>query len=243
MATEPTPKLMLDVQNVNVIYGNYQVLWDVSMQANAGQVMAVLGPNGSGKSTILKAIMGLTPVRSGKVIFEGEDITNRPAHEMIERGISMVLERRRLFTGMTVYENVMLGAYHKSVQKYAKERLEWVESLFPILKERRDQVAGKMSGGEQQMVAIARALMSKPKMLLMDEPYLGLTPRIVGQIAEIIHKVNAEGIAVIFNEQNVKLSFGISNYGYLLESGRVMLNGTGEEMMNSDVIRRVYLGE
>lgn len=234
---------MLDVQDVNVIYGNYQVLWDVSMQASAGQVIAVLGPNGSGKSTILKAIMGLAPVHSGKVFLDGENITNRPAHEMIERGMSMVLERRRLFNSMTVYENVMLGAYHKSVQKFARERLEWVESLFPIIAERRDQIAGKMSGGEQQMVAIARALMSKPKLLLMDEPYLGLTPRIVQQIAEIIRKVNGEGIAVVFNEQNIKLSFGISNYGYLLESGRVMLNGTGTEMMNSDVIRRVYLGE
>lgn len=242
MATD-SAKPMLDVQNVNVIYGNYQVLWDVSMQAHAGQVMAVLGPNGSGKSTILKAIMGLTPVRSGKVLLNGEDITNRPAHEMVARGMSMVLERRRLFTGMTVYENVMLGAYHHSVQKYAKDRLEWVESLFPIIAERRDQIAGKMSGGEQQMVAIARALMSKPQLLLMDEPYLGLTPRIVQQIADIIRKVNAEGIAVIFNEQNVKLSFGISSHGYLLESGRVMLSGTGDEMMNSDVIRRVYLGE
>lgn len=242
MATE-TGRPLLEARDVNVIYGNYQVLWDVSMQTQAGQITAVLGPNGSGKSTILKAIMGLTPVRSGRVLLDGEDITNRPAHEMVARGMSMVLERRRLFTGMTVYENVMLGAYHPSVQKYARDRLEWVESLFPIIAERRGQIAGKMSGGEQQMVAIARALMSKPRLLLMDEPYLGLTPRIVRQIADIIRKVNAEGIAVIFNEQNVKLSFGISNHGYLLESGRVMLSGSGEEMMNSDVIRRVYLGE
>lgn len=240
MATE-TP--LLDARNIDVVYGNYQVLWDVSMRTEAGQITAVLGPNGSGKSTILKAIMGLTPVRSGKVLLDGEDITNRPAHEMVARGMSMVLERRRLFTGMTVYENVMLGAYHPSVQKYARDRLEWVESLFPIIAERREQIAGKMSGGEQQMVAIARALMSKPRLLLMDEPYLGLTPRIVQQIADIIRKVNGEGIAVIFNEQNVKLSFGISNHGYLLESGRVMLSGSGEEMMKSDVIRRVYLGE
>lgn len=234
---------MLDVQNVDVVYGDYQVLWDVSVRANTGQVVAILGPNGSGKSTILKAIMGLTPIRSGKVLLNGEDITNRPAHEMVSRGLSMVLERRRLFTNMTVYENVMLGAYHASVQKYARDRLEWVESLFPIIAERREQIAGKMSGGEQQMVAIARALMSKPKLLLMDEPYLGLTPRIVQQIIGIIKKVNEEGIAVIFNEQNVSLSYGISDYGYLLESGRVMLGGTGEEMMSSDIVRRVYLGE
>ncbi|HRP79290.1 MAG TPA: ATP-binding cassette domain-containing protein, partial [Aquamicrobium sp.] len=143
MATE-TP--LIEVRNVNVVYGNYQVLWDVSMETQAGQITAVLGPNGSGKSTILKAIMGLTPVRAGKIILDGEDITNRPAHEMVARGMTMVLERRRLFTGMTVYENVMLGAYHPSVQKHARDRLEWVESLFPIIAERRDQIAGKMSG-------------------------------------------------------------------------------------------------
>lgn len=238
----PEPPL-LQVEGVNVVYGSYQVLWGVTMQAQAGQVLAVLGPNGSGKSTILKAIMGLVPVRAGRITLDGQDITNRPAHEMIEHGMSMVLERRRLFTGMTVHENIMLGAYHRSVQHHARAQLEWVESLFPILAERRHQIAGKMSGGEQQMVAIARALMSRPRLLLMDEPYLGLTPRIVRQIADIIRKVNAEGITVIFNEQNVPLSFGISDYGYLLESGRVVLDGTGEQMMASDVIRRVYLGE
>ena len=234
---------MLEVQNVNVLYGNYQVLWDVSMEAHAGQVMAVLGPNGSGKSTILKAIMGLTPVRSGKILLDGQDITNRPAHKMIELGVSMVLERRRLFSEMTVRENVMLGAYHSSVRSRAHERLEWVESLFPILAERRNQIVGKMSGGQQQMVSIARALMSKPRLLLMDEPYLGLSPIVVKQIAEIISNVNKMGIAVLFNEQNVQLSFGISNYGYLLESGRIALSGTGDDMTKSDIVRRVYLGE
>jgi branched-chain amino acid transport system ATP-binding protein len=154
----------------------------------------------------------------------------------------MVLERRRLFSAMTVRENVLLGAYHHSVSKQARSRLEWVESLFPILAERRDQIAGKMSGGEQQMVAIARSLMSKPRLLLMDEPYLGLSPRVVKQIGDIIKGINKDGIAVIFNEQNVQLSFGLSNQGYLLEGGRVVLSGTGDEMIHSDVIRRVYLG-
>lgn len=233
---------MLQVENLNVLYGDFQILWNVSMTVGANEVVAVLGPNGSGKSTVLKAVMGLTPVRSGKIIFEGEDLTKVPTHKMVERGISMVLESRRLFGAMTVRENILLGAYHRSVSKDTAARLEWVESLFPILAERRDQVAGRMSGGEQQMVAIARSLMSRPRLLLMDEPYLGLAPRIVNQIAGIIQRINQEGISVVFNEQNVHLSFGVSHRGYLLESGRMVLTGTGEEMINSDIIRRVYLG-
>lgn len=233
---------MLQIENLNVLYGDFQILWDVSMTVGANEVVAVLGPNGSGKSTVLKAVMGLTPVRSGKIIFEGEDLTKVPTHKMVERGISMVLESRRLFGAMTVRENILLGAYHRSVSKDTAARLEWVESLFPILTERRDQVAGRMSGGEQQMVAIARSLMSRPRLLLMDEPYLGLAPRIVNQIAGIIQRINQEGISVVFNEQNVHLSFGVSHRGYLLESGRMVLTGTGEEMINSDIIRRVYLG-
>jgi branched-chain amino acid transport system ATP-binding protein len=233
---------MLQIENLNVLYGDFQILWDVSMTVGANEVVAVLGPNGSGKSTVLKAVMGLTPVRSGKIIFEGEDLTKVPTHEMAARGISMVLESRRLFGAMTVRENILLGAYHRSVSKDTAARLEWVESLFPILAERRDQVAGRMSGGEQQMVAIARSLMSRPRLLLMDEPYLGLAPRIVNQIASIIQRINQEGISVVFNEQNVHLSFGVSHRGYLLESGRMVLTGTGEEMINSDIIRRVYLG-
>ena len=234
---------MLEVADINVLYGDYQVLWDVSMNVGAGEVVAVLGPNGSGKSTVLKAIMGLAPVRSGRILFEGADLTRIPTHEMVAMGISMVLARRRLFTNMTVRENVLLGAYHAKVQDQAEERLRWVESLFPILAERRDQIAGRMSGGEQQMVAIARSLMSRPRLLLMDEPFLGLAPKIVLQICDIIRKINAEGIAVVFNEQNVRLSFGLSDRGYLLEGGRMVLTGTGAEMIESPVIRRVYLGE
>ncbi len=233
---------MLQVENLDVFYGSYQVLWEVGLDVQQGEVAAVLGPNGSGKSTVLKAIMGLVPIRSGRVLFEGSDLTKVPTHEMVAHGISMVLERRRLFTNMTVRENILLGAYHKSVAKDTESRLDWVESLFPILAERRDQIAGKMSGGEQQMVAIARSLMSKPRLLLMDEPFLGLAPKIVDQIVQIIRKINGEGIAVLFNEQNVKLSFGVSDHGYLLEGGRMVLSGTGDEMMNSDVVRRVYLG-
>jgi branched-chain amino acid transport system ATP-binding protein len=233
---------ILAIEGLNVLYGDYQVLWNVAMEVGEKEVVAVLGPNGSGKSTVLKTIMGLAPAKSGKVTFEGRDITKVPTHEMVGLGISMVMERRRLFSAMTVRENVLLGAYHHSVSREARDRLEWVESLFPILAERRDQVAGKMSGGEQQMVTIARSLMSKPRLLLMDEPFLGLSPRVVKQICDIIRRINNDGIAVIFNEQNVQLSFGMANQGYLLEGGRVVLSGTGDEMIHSEIIRRVYLG-
>lgn len=232
----------LRVEDLSVSYSGYQVLWNVSFEVRRGEIVAMMGPNGSGKSTVLKAIMHLTASRSGKVNFEGRNLMSVPTHEMVENGISMVLERRRLFPQMTVRENVLLGAYHRSVRGQTAERLEWVEELFPILKERRNQVAGRMSGGEQQMVSIARSLMSKPRLLLMDEPYLGLAPKVVDHIAEIIRRINAEGISVLFNEQNVPLSFGISHRGYLLESGRIVAQGTGSELMHSDIVRRVYLG-
>lgn len=233
---------MLEIEGLDVFYGDFQVLWDVSLTVGSGEVVAVLGPNGSGKSTVLKAIMGLTAAKRGKITFEGNDLRRVPTHGKVDLGLSMVLERRRLFGAMTVQENVLLGAYSCRDKAEIKRRLEWVESLFPIIAERRGQEAGRMSGGEQQMVAIARSLMSRPRLLLMDEPFLGLAPRIVHQILDIIRKIHAEGISVVFNEQNVQLSFGLSDRGYLLESGRVVLSGTGDEMLSSDVVRRVYLG-
>ena len=233
---------MLEIEGLDVFYGDFQVLWDVSLSVGRGEVVAVLGPNGSGKSTVLKAIMGLTPARRGRILFEGQDLLRVPTHHKVDLGISMVLERRRLFGAMSVEENVLLGAYRCRDKGEVSRRLEWVESLFPLIAERRAQEAGRLSGGEQQMVAIARSLMSKPRLLLMDEPFLGLAPRIVHQIIGIIRKIHAEGIAVVFNEQNVQLSFGLSDRGYLLESGRVVLSGTGDEMLASDVVRRVYLG-
>lgn len=233
---------MLEVEGLDVFYGDFQVLWDVNLRVAKGEVVAVLGPNGSGKSTVLKAIMGLTPAKRGRIAFEGQDLRRLPTHAMVDLGISMVLERRRLFGAMTVQENVRLGAYRCTDGAEIRRRTEWVESLFPIIAERRGQEAGRLSGGEQQMVAIARSLMSKPRLLLMDEPYLGLAPKIVQQIVGIIRRIHAEGISVVFNEQNVQLSFGLSDRGYLLEGGRVVLSGTGDEMLSSDVVRRVYLG-
>lgn len=233
---------MLEVENVSVKYGDAQVLWDVSLRVGDGEIVAVMGPNGSGKSTILKAIAGLVRPSSGTVRFDGQDVTRLPGHQMSEIGISLVLERRRLFPTMTVLENVMLGAYHKGARAHAKQRLEWVEALFPIIGERRSQVANRMSGGEQQMVAIARGLMSGPRLLLMDEPFLGLTPRMVTAIIDLIRTINKTGIAVLFNEQNVNLSFSNSDRGYLLESGRMVLSGSGVEMLQHETVKRVYLG-
>jgi branched-chain amino acid transport system ATP-binding protein len=234
---------MLSVRNLNAYYGSAQVLWDVSLDVGAGEIVAVMGPNGSGKSTILKAIVGLLPHHTGIMMFCGRDLASVPAHARVELGISFVLERRRLFPMMTVAENLKMGAYTQRDRKAVRRRLDWVESLFPILATRRDQLAGRMSGGEQQIVAIARGLMSAPKLLLLDEPFLGLAPQVVDQVVDLIKLVNREGIAIMFNEQNVHLSFGNADRGYLLESGRVMLQGSGLEMLAHDVVRRVYLGE
>ncbi|MGE0715834.1 MAG: ABC transporter ATP-binding protein [Alphaproteobacteria bacterium] len=233
---------MLEVKGLDVRYGDVQVLWDVSLTVGAGEVVAVMGPNGSGKSTILKAIIGLVRAAAGTVTLDGKALAGTPTHQMAGVGVSLVLERRRLFPQMTVLENVRMGAFHPSARGRERERLEWVESLFPILRERRGQLAGRMSGGEQQMVAIARGLMSGPRLLMMDEPFLGLAPRIVGQIIDIIRRINGEGIAVLFNEQNVHLSFSNAHRGYLLESGRIVLEGAGLEMLEHEMVKRVYLG-
>jgi branched-chain amino acid transport system ATP-binding protein len=233
---------MLEVSGLNVKYGDAQVLWDMSIKVGEGEVVAVMGPNGSGKSTLLKAICGLVAIHAGQIKFEGKDISSMPAHNMTSIGMSLVLERRRLFPSMTVMENVMLGAYAKHARDKTKERLAWVEELFPIIRERRDQIASRMSGGEQQMVAIARGLMSGPRLLLMDEPFLGLSPKMVSAIVTLVQAINKRGIAVLFNEQNVQLSFGNAHRGYLLESGRVVLEGAGLEMLQNETVKRVYLG-
>ncbi|MGE0723018.1 MAG: ABC transporter ATP-binding protein [Alphaproteobacteria bacterium] len=233
---------MLEVEGLDVRYGDVQVLWDVSLTVGPGEIVAVMGPNGSGKSTILKAIIGLVRAARGRIALDGRDIAGTPTHAMAGIGVSLVLERRRLFPQMTVLENVRMGAFHAAARGRERERLEWVEDLFPILRERRGQLAGRMSGGEQQMVAIARGLMSGPRLLMMDEPFLGLAPRIVTQIVEIIRRINAEGIAVLFNEQNVHLSFSNAHRGYLLESGRIVLSGAGVAMLEDEMVKRVYLG-
>lgn len=234
---------MLEMQQINAGYASAQVLWDVSLRVGDGEVVSMMGPNGSGKSTILKVIAGLVPAMAGRITFNGVDLHSTPAEDRITHGLALVLERRRLFPYMTVRENLLMGAYHPKLRAQAAQSLSWVESMFPLLKDRREQIAGRMSGGEQQMVAIARGLMSRPKLLMMDEPFLGLTPGKVSEIVALIRGIREQGIAVLFNEQNVNVSFSNSDRGYVLESGRIVAEGSGEAMLQDERVRRVYLGE
>jgi branched-chain amino acid transport system ATP-binding protein len=233
---------MLEMRNVCVRYGGTQVLWDVNLDVGSGEIVAVMGPNGSGKSTIFKAIMGMAMPFAGSIRFNGQDITRLATEKHIASGISMVLERRRLFPTMTVRENVLMGAFDSSTREHRDEMLAWIDDLFPLVRERGSQMAESLSGGEQQMVAIARGLVSHPRLLILDEPFLGLTPKMVGVVVKIIRSINQRGIAVLFNEQNVRTSFANAKRGYVLESGRVVIRGEGLEMLESPEIRRVYLG-
>ena len=233
---------MLSVQALQVAYGDFQVLWGISLEVGTGEVVCLLGPNGAGKSTIMNAITGLVPRRAGSVSFEGHDLAAVPTHEMVGCGIAHVLERRRLFPTLTVRQNLLLGAHHRSARAQREERLAWVEQLFPLLVERREQHAGLMSGGEQQIVAIARGLMSQPRLLMIDEPFLGLSPTAVDRIVDTIQRVNRSGVAVLFTEQNVQLALSVSNRGYVVESGRIAVQGRGDELLDHELVRRVYLG-
>jgi branched-chain amino acid transport system ATP-binding protein len=233
---------VLEVSDIEVCYGDFQVLWGVSMDAGAGEIVCILGPNGAGKSTVMNAVTGLIPRSAGSIRFEGRDLAQVPTHEMVGLGIAHVLERHRLFPTLTVRQNLMLGAHHTSARPRREETLAWVERLFPILQQRRDQLAGSMSGGEQQLVAIARGLMSRPKLLMIDEPFLGLSPTAVDGILSVLRAINQEGVAVLFTEQNVELALSISQRGYVLESGRVAIAGRSAEMLDHERVRHVYLG-
>ncbi len=232
---------MLELEGVDVHYGGTQVLWDVSMRVDSGAMVAVMGPNGSGKSTVLKAAMGLKAPSAGVVRFEGEELQGKSATVRPRRGISIVLERRRLFAKMTVRENVMLGAYTRTRAETA-ESFATVRELLPELEPLLGATAGKLSGGQQQMVAIARGLMASPRLLLMDEPFLGLSPAMVAKVQGIMRTIHERGTAILFNEQNAQVSFGMSDHAYLLESGRVVLSGSGREMLAHPEVARVYLG-
>ena len=233
----------MTVQSLSVEYGPVQVLWDVSLDVPNGSIVCVIGPNGSGKSTVLKGICGLVPSRRGRIAFDGQDLSKVPCEELVAMGISVVLERRKLFVGMTVRENLEMGAYHRSHRAHMRERLAFVENLFPLLAERRAQIAGKLSGGEQQMVAIARGLMASPRLLMLDEPFLGLTPKMVDIVAGLMRTINKSGVAILFNEQNVELALELSSSGYVLEGGRVAIAGSSADLLHSDHVRSIYLGE
>ncbi len=233
---------MLRVQDLEVKYGDFQVLWGVSLDVRAGEVVCLLGPNGAGKSTIINSVSGLVRPLAGTLKFCGERIDGLPTHQIVTRGVSHVLERRRVFPYLTVEKNLLLGSYQDRARPRREESLAWVFEMFPILRERRLQLAHSLSGGEQQMLAIGRGLMSRPKFLMIDEPFLGLAPRVVTEILEIIRKINATGVTVLFIEQNVQLALSVSDRAYVLESGRMVLSGTAREVLESELVRTVYLG-
>ena len=237
-----TPQLAVD--SLDVAYGDFQVLWEASLRVGAGEIVAVLGPNGAGKSTLVNTISGLLRPRAGSVVFEGQRVDGMPAHRRAALGIAHVLERRRLFPFLTVHDNVLLGAHNPRARPQREETLARLEALLPLLRTRRSQLAHTLSGGEQQMVAIARGLMARPKLLMIDEPFLGLAPMMVAEIGELVRRIRGEqGIGILFIEQNVELSLRLAARGVVLESGRTVLSGPSSELLRSAEVKRIFLGE
>jgi branched-chain amino acid transport system ATP-binding protein len=234
--------MMLELKNIDAGYGEIQIVTDVSMHIDDNEIVALVGANGAGKSTIIKTISGMLPASSGSIVFEGQHIQNMPVHKIITHGLALVPEGRRLFPYMTVQENLEIGAYIENDHKKVKENMEWVFGLFPILKERRTQLAGTFSGGEQQMLTIGRALMSKPKFLMMDEPSLGLAPVIVDEVFRIVEVLHNEDVTILLVEQNVRKSLEIAQRAYVLEHGRIVMSGNTADLLGNENIRRAYLG-
>ena len=233
---------MLRLENVSAGYGSFQALFDVSLEVNGGESVAVIGPNGAGKTTLLRVISKLLPASAGTVSMEGRALNGVPSHQVIARGIAQVPENRRLFPKLTVEENLKMGGFLPAARARYAERLEFVYSLFPRMKERRAQAAGTLSGGEQQMCAIGRALMSGPKLLLLDEPSAGLAPVVVQAIFGLIKRICAEGYTVLIVEQNIRQVLKVVDRAYLLETGRIKTSGTSAALLESEEIRKAYLG-
>ena len=234
--------MLLEVRNIEVAYGDAVALWDTSLSIDAGQIISVVGPNGAGKSTLVNAVSGILRPRKGQVMMNGVDISLLPGHRVCDHGIAIVPEGRRLFTQMSVMDNLLLGSYRRGARAERAASLEEVFALFPILKERKDQIAGSMSGGQQQMVAIARALMARPQLLLMDEPSLGLAPSIVAEMFSIIETINRRGVSVLLVEQNVNQALAVAHFAYVVEQGRVVTSGLPGDLINDPSIREAYLG-
>jgi branched-chain amino acid transport system ATP-binding protein len=233
---------VLTLTDIAAGYGSFQALFGVSLEVAAGEAVAVIGPNGAGKTTLMRVISGLLPAKSGSVVLEGDALTRLPAHRIVAAGIVHVPENRRLFARLTTEENLRMGAFIPAARRHFAERLAWVYERFPRLRERRHQPAGTMSGGEQQMCAIGRALMSRPKLLLMDEPSAGLAPLVVEQVFDLVRRIRAEGFTVLIVEQNVRQVLDIVDRAYLLESGRIRLSGAAGELARNEDIRRAYIG-
>ncbi len=234
---------MLELKNIKTFYGNIQALKDVSIKISEGEIITLIGANGAGKSTTLMSISGIVPPRSGEVIFMGKPIQDMPPNSIVSLGISQVPEGRRIFPFLTVAENLDMGAFLRNDKDEIKRDIEYIYELFPILAERRNQAGGTLSGGEQQMLAISRALMAKPRLLLLDEPSLGLAPLIVKQIFDIIKKINAESKTTIFLvEQNANMALKVAHRGYVMETGRVSMTDTAANLLANDEVRKAYLG-
>lgn len=234
---------LLEISGLNVYYGGIHAIKDVSFTVGEGEIVSLIGANGAGKTTILHTVSGLVKAKSGSIVFEGADLIRTPAHKIVSKGMAQVPEGRRIFAQLSVYDNLRLGAYTRSDNVEIKRNLEMVYERFPRLKERRSQIAGTLSGGEQQMLAMGRALMSQPKIILMDEPSMGLSPLLVSEIFDIIRSINQNGTTVLLVEQNAKKALAISNRAYVLETGRIVLAGDAAEVMDNEQVRKAYLGD
>lgn len=234
---------MLEISDLSVSYGAIRAVQGLSLTVPRGKIVALIGTNGAGKSTTLRTITGLIRPDSGRILLDGRDITRLPPQEIVKRGISMVPEGRRVFPDMSVFENLSLGAYVRTRRDEVMKSMEEVYTLFPRLMERERQLAGTLSGGEQQMLALGRALMADPKLLLMDEPSLGLAPVLVQEIFTLIRRINSQGKTLLLIEQNAQAALTICDYAYVLEAGRIVMEGTGRELLRDDDVRKIYLGE
>ena len=233
---------LLEVKNLEVYYGVINALKGISFEVNEGEIVTLIGANGAGKSTTMQSIVGLIPKRSGTVTFDGKDISHTPCHKIVHLGMTQVPEGRRIFQELTVYENLLMGAFSIKDTSGFKRDLDAVYTRFPRLAERKNQIAGTLSGGEQQMLAMGRAIMSHPKLLMLDEPSMGLSPLLVDQIFEIIKDINKDGTTILLVEQNAGKSLAISDRAYVLENGSIVMNGTGAELMASETVKEAYLG-
>ncbi|SHI94096.1 ABC transporter ATP-binding protein [Lutispora thermophila] len=234
---------MLKIDNLVVAYGGIEALKGINLEVEEGKIVTLVGANGAGKSTTLRSVVGLVKPKSGSITYNNIDLLNMKTQDIVKLGITLVPEGRRIFPNLTVLENLKLGAYFRKDTNEIKKDLEWVYSLFPILKERHWQMAGTLSGGEQQMLAVGRALMSKPKLLMMDEPSLGLAPIIVNELFNIIKEIHNQGVTILLIEQNANAALHIADIGYVIETGMIKIKGEGKELLNNDEVRKAYLGE
>ena len=241
--SESRPNALLELAQVEIAYGGIQAVKGIDLHVDKGELVCLIGTNGAGKTTTLKGVTGLQPVKGGTVRYDGEDVTGRPSFELVRKGLAMVPEGRGVFGALTIEENLAMGAYVRTDRAAIKQDVERVFDLFPRLKERRRQTAGTLSGGEQQMLATARALMSKPKLLLLDEPSMGLAPLMVQKVFETVARVSGEGMTILLIEQNAKLALEVSHRGYVMESGEITLSGPAKTLLHDPAVRAAYLGE